>query len=159
MLPYEVAAPSCGHYLVLDDQNVPTGEIARVEGTRFDFRLPRKVGEKSNPFIGYDQFFVSSDEAPLDGPMRSLVKITALAGDYGSALEMEVESNQPGFQMYTANGFDGNGVGGFEKFASIAVEPSGYIDAPNHDNFPTASLQPHETRRQLITFRFTALSN
>lgn len=158
VLNYQVVAPSCEHYLVLDDDNVPTGDIAPVEGTCFDFRRKRPVAEGASDFEGYDQYFVASNETSLDGPTRSLVTITAPTSDHGPAVEMEVLSNQPGFQMYTANGFKGTGAGSFEKFGSIAVEPSGYIDAGNHDAFPTIVLEPKETRRQLITYRFKILS-
>lgn len=89
--------------------------------------------------------------------MRSLVKITAPPGEYGPSVEMEVLSNQPGFQMYTANGFDATGDGRFERFGSIAIEPSGFIDAVNCSSFPTVVLEPYQTRRQLITYKFRFL--
>lgn len=157
VLDYQIVAPSCHHYLVLDDYNVPTGVIAPVEHSRFDFRKKRAVADETEPFPGYDQYFVATGETSLNGAVQSLVTITAPAGEHGPAVEMEVLSNQPGFQMYTANGFDGRGPGAFEKFGSIAVEPSGYIDAGNNDGFPTNALEPSETRRQLITYKFKAL--
>lgn len=157
VLDYQIVAPSCHHYLVLDDYNVPTGVIAPVEGSRFDFRKKRAIADRAEPFPGYDQYFVATGETSLDGPLQSLVTITAPAGEHGPGMEMEVFSNQPGFQMYTANGFDGTGAGAFEKFGSIAVEPSGYIDAGNNDAFPSIALEPSETRRQLITYKFKAI--
>lgn len=152
-------APFCNHYLVLDDHNCPTGEIASVAHTRFDFRKKRTVAAKGeNPFQGYDQYLVASDESSLDGPARVLTTVTCPPGNYGPGVKMEVLSNQLGFQMYTANGFDGSEPGNFEQYGSIAVEPSGYIDAGNNFRFPTIALEPNQTRRQLIVYRFEKLS-
>lgn len=156
VLEYEMKAPLCGHHLVLNDKNVPTGDIASVEETPFDFRQGKKISQHM-PSSGYDNYFVASNQDTMNGPMQSLLTITAPAGEHGPAVAMEVISNQPGFQMYTANGFSGDGAGGFEKHGSIAIEPSGYIDATNHPNFPTVTLIPHETRNQVITYRFTTL--
>lgn len=148
-------APSSETYLVLDADNTPTGEVAPVAGTKFDFRTPKKLGdETTGPFTGFDQFWVSSDTSPLDGEERVLATITSPADEGGPGVEMTVSSNQPGFQMYTANGSDGSGAGCFEQYGSVAVEPSGYIDAENHDNFPTTVLEPGETRAQRMTFQF-----
>lgn len=158
MHDYEVMAPSSAHYLVLDEENVPTGEVASVAETKFDFRESKKIADGKWPFSGYDQFFVASDETSLDAPMQSLVTVRAPSGEHGTGVEMEVVSNQPGFQMYTANGFDGSGPGGFEQYGSVAVEPSGYIDAGNNDQFPTIALEPSQTRRQIIAYRFRTLS-
>jgi len=158
VLDYNVVAPLCANYLVLDADNVPTGEMESVKGTKFDFLALRKIDNGGETFSGYDQYFIASHTSALDGPVKSLVKISAPAGEYGPAVEMEVLSNQPGFQMYTANGFNGSGYGAFEQFGSIAVEPSGFIDAGNHNEFPTIILQPSETRNQLITYRFTTVS-
>lgn len=72
---------------------------------------------------------------------------------------MEVLSNQPGFQMYTANGFDGSAPGNFAHCGSVAVEPSGYIDAGNNYGFPTIALEPNQTRRQFIAYRFERLTD
>lgn len=153
-------APTCNRYLVLDDHNCPTGEVAPVANTRYDFRQKRTIGVKGeHPFRGYDQYFVASDESPLDGLTRSLVTINCPAGDYGPGVNMEVLSNQPGFQMYTANGFDRNGPGNFEQYGSVAVEPSGFIDAGNNDGFPTIALEPTQTRRQFIAYRFEKLAD
>ncbi|CDF41088.1 unnamed protein product [Chondrus crispus] len=150
-------APRCTCHLVLNDKNVPTGDIAFVKGTPFDFCQGKKISQDM-PSSGYDNYFVASDQDTLNGPVLPLLTITAPAGEHGPAVTMEVISNQPGFQMYTANGFSGDGAGSFEKHGSIAIEPSGYIDATNHVNFPTATLNPHETRKQVITYHFTTLS-
>lgn len=153
---YKVMAPGCDKYLVLDEANTTTGEIASVENTKFDFRTKRKI-DNGNQFTGYDQFFVSSDESSLNGPIQSLVTVFSPAGKHGPGVEMEVSSNQPGFQMYTANGYDGTGPGAFDQYGSIAIEPSGYIDAENHPNFPSMALEASQTRQQLIKYRFRTL--
>lgn len=145
---YHVEAPHGSKYLVLDDTNVPTGQVASVAGTRFDFRQGRKIHEGSGPFSGYDQFFVIRHDANRDRCLQSIAKISV------GAVEMEVISDQDGFQMYTSNGFDGSGPGNFQQYGSIAIEPSGFIDAGNNVNFPTITLESNETRRQTIIYKF-----
>lgn len=158
MLDYSVYAPNCSHFLTLDSQNVPTGEIASVTGTCMDFRRPRQLHESSDEFKGYDHYFVSSNDSSLDGPLHTLLTVTAPSGDHGPAIEMEVSSNQPGFQMYTANGFSGDGRPAFAKFGSLAIEPSGFIDATNNASFPTVELRPSETRKQVIAYKFRSIN-
>ena len=150
-------APECSKFLILDNDNVPTGEVALVSGTRFDFREPRKLEEEGTPFEGYDNFFIATEERSLDAPMRSLATITGPTSIKEKTIKMEVLSNQPGFQMYTANGFNSTCDNGFAQFGSIAVEPSGFIDAANHKHFPSIVLEPRQTRRQLISYRFTVV--
>eukprot|EP00177_Eucheuma_denticulatum_P004116 GFKZ01007468.1.p1 GENE.GFKZ01007468.1~~GFKZ01007468.1.p1 ORF type:complete len:375 (-),score=32.54 GFKZ01007468.1:1954-3078(-) len=157
---YTVHAPECTHYLALDQYNCPTGKIDSVDGTRFDLRNPRPVApDNERPFLGYDQYFVASLQSSPEDPIRSLLTISCPPGSYGPGVQMEVLSNQPGFQMYTANGCDGSEPGKFQQYGSIAVEPSGYIDAANHAAFPNITLQPSETRNQVITYKFRTLPN
>lgn len=148
---YIMYAPRCEHYLPVTKENLPTGEISSVLETPFDFRQPKKIQEGSS-FEEYDNFFVISKSAELDGPVQHAVTFLVPQDDE-SAIQLEVYTNQPGFQLYTANAFDGSGVGSFEKYGSIAVEPSGFIDAPNHINFPSVELQPGMTRRQVTQYR------
>lgn len=155
-------APTSDKYLVTDKANIPTGEAASVQETRFDFRTPRKLHDSSSgggdePFAGYDNYWVSNYDAALNGPMVPLLTLTAAASPGARTVRMAVDSNQCGFQLYTSNGFDGTGAYAFAKFGSVAIEPSGFIDAPNHDAFPSIELKPSETRVQVIRYTFSTV--
>lgn len=159
VLDYTIEAPLCHHYLPLDSDNIPTGQIAPVENTRFDFRKSRPIHEGSNNFLGYDHYLVASQLQSLEPPLpiQLLTTITSPPGPHGSSFQLQIHSNQPGFQIYTANGFDGSGDQAFAKFGSLAIEPSGFIDAANNSSFPTTSLEPNEERTQIIKYKFCQL--
>lgn len=150
-------APKCKQYLVLDEDNIPTGEMAPVVDTRFDFTTERCIHDKTSPFKGYDNFFIANHNESLDGKSQRLAVVTYLGDGRNPPVQLEVLSNQPGFQMYTANGFDGNGKQEFAQFGSIAIEPSGFIDGANNVQFPTIALQKGEIRKQSITYKFSRL--
>jgi aldose 1-epimerase len=131
-------------YLPLDRLLLPTGEISKVEGTRWDFRTLRRVGE------AYDNCWV------LDG-RRGDMKCGLILRDPGSGRRMEVWTTECGMQMYTAihwnPGFPGRN-GPLLQHGAIAIEPQNFPDAPTHPNFPSAVLRPGEVYRQRMEWRF-----
>lgn len=157
-LRYTMHAPACAHYLPVDGANVPTGTIADATSTPYDFRTPRLIGANPATFNGYDNFLVASTSASLDGPIQHLTTLVSPPDDNGSAVQLVINSNQPGFQVYTANGFDGTGDGAFAMYGSVAVEPSGFVDACNHEGFPTIELQPSQTKRQIIQYHISRIT-
>lgn len=131
------------HYLPVDDDLIPTGEIAPVEGTRFDFRAGRQIGEG-----GYDHNLCLSD-----GP-RPLRPVAMLTGESG--LSLGVETTACGMQVYDGAHFDA--VAGLEgrcygPRAGIALETQGWPDAPNRPAFPPAILRPGEVYRETTIYR------
>lgn len=153
-LQYKLHAPNCAHYLELDSENIPTGTIADVKGTRFDFTEERSIDDGSGSFSGYDNFFVASTTPGAQDELSLLATFRyAARGQHG--VQLEVVSNQPGFQMYTANGYDGTEEGGFEQYGSVAVEPSLLIDGGNQEWFPTIELQVGESRTQRIVYKMS----
>lgn len=149
-LRWTLRAPGCGRYLPLDPTAVPTGAVETVEGTRYDFREAREIAGQ------YDNFFIRDGDEPEEDRGEAL-----LCEVRGAGVRLEVSSNQPGFQLYTSNGFDGGEceprrppLSGFARCGSIAIEPSAYLDAGNHSNFPTISLPPGKERTQTIVYKF-----
>ncbi len=131
VLNYTVHAPTCKSILELDKDGVPTGEIMDTKGSRYDITEPvtfEKTGSIDNYFIDEES----------DGDMKELVRVTA--PDVGVLV---VGGDQPGFQLYTPGGF-----------GSVAIEPSGYVDAPNNDNFPSIELKPGCSKTQRMSFKF-----
>ena len=127
--------------------NLPTGEIRPVEGTAFDLRVPRRVGEvlaaddeQLRRGKGLDHTFV------LDGPAddTGLRRAARLRGAGGRVLE--VLTDQPGVQVYTGAHFDHSIVGlsgaTYGPRAGIALETQGFPDAVHHSHFPDTVLRP-----------------
>ena len=121
-------------YTPLDDELIPTGEIAQVEGTSRDFRRIRAIGEEK-----YDCNFV------LDGWTGEL-QFAARAHDPESGRSLLVETTQPALQLYTG------------KPGAFALETQHFADAPHHPNFPSTVLRPGDIFRSSTVYGFASLS-
>ena len=131
------------HRLPVDGDLIPTGEVAPVDGTRFDFRKPREIAPG-----GYD------DNLCLAGERRALTQVARLEGTRGVA--MTVATTEPGLQVYDGRHIDtGQGLDGrtYGAHAGLALETQGWPDAPNHPGFPDAILRPGEIYRAETRYR------
>ncbi|RCS25187.1 galactose mutarotase [Phyllobacterium salinisoli] len=139
-------------YTPVDNNLIPTGEIAPVAGTIFDFSTPRAI-HSGNAHTGYDHNFVLAMEpaatprpaARLEGPQ--------------SGIEMEIWTTEPGLQFY-----DGNFLpvpqplrGGRQgkRFGGLCLEPQRFPDAIHHPHFPGSVLRPGEIYRQVTQYGFS----
>ena len=145
-LTVEIAA---SRYTPLDTLKVPTGEIAPVEGTGYDLRTSRRLGDAG---ITYDINFV------LDQPLGEL-RFAARVVSPQSGRTLEVWTTEPGLQLYDASmlaatdkGLDGLTHG---KHAGICLEAQNFPDAVNHAGFPSPWLKPGELYRQITEYRFS----
>jgi len=132
-------------YLPVDDTLIPTGEIAAVAGTRFDFRQARPVRPG-----GYDHNFCTGSAA---GPLRPVARLTGPQ----SGITLEVRSTEPGLQVYDGAHLDGvAGLGGrvYGRHAGMALETQAWPDAPNRPGFPAAVLEPGQVYRHHMQYRF-----
>ena len=127
-------------YLPVDDRKIPTGEMADVAGTPFDFRAAREIGD-----FPYDHAFVLSQAA--DGEPRPVARLSGAR----SGITLEIASTEPALQFY-----DGHmlATGRHGPRAGLCLEPQRFPDAPNHPNFPSAVLRPGEIYRQVTRYRF-----
>lgn len=146
-LEVEIAA---ARYTPVDELKIPTGEIAPVAGTPFDFRSPRRLDADA---IDYDMNFV------LDGPAGGAEpRFAARARCQATGLAMEVWTTEPGLQMYDGQYLvtTEHGVGGLTHgpHAGICFEAQNFPDAVNQPSFPSPWLQPGETYRQVTEYRF-----
>ena len=134
-------------YLPVGPGLIPTGEIAPVQGTPFDFRLGRQIAPPplhTHPQLslggGYDHCWVIDADADCHCELRSP------QGD----VTLKVGASGPGLQFYSgqflAQTHPGIGSG-------LALEPQGLPDAPNHPAFPDAILRPGSTYRASIEYR------
>jgi aldose 1-epimerase len=143
----------------VDSGLIPTGELAKVEGTPFDFRNPTKIGSRINERDqqllfgkGYDHNWVLMK---FDKKVRSVATLyDSLSGRF-----MEVLTDQPGLQFYSGNFLDGtiSGKGGvlYQHRTGLCLEAQGFPDSPNKPQFPSVVLRPGEVYRQKTMYKFS----
>lgn len=136
----------------VDEDLIPTGEIAAVAGTPFDFRAPRPVRHASGQ--RYDHNYVV---ARLPDPETRLAHVATLRSPV-NGLAMELHSSEPGVQFYDGGGLGPPvaGLGGvaYGPFAGLCLEPQRFPDSPNRRHFSGATLRPGETYSQTTEYRF-----
>ena len=140
---------NASHYIPIDAESIPTGEIAPVEGTPFDFRKPHLIGERIDQpdqqlinARGYDHNWCI--DKTTDGVEQVCCVYDPVSGRY-----VEVLSDQPGLQFYSGNFFTGD-----EYRFSLALETQKYPDAVNHPDFTPVILRPGETYTHTCIYRF-----
>jgi aldose 1-epimerase len=140
--------------VVVDETSIPTGELANVRGTPFDFLTPHPIGERiSKVGIGYDHTYVLSGKP---GALR----LAATATDPDSGRYLELYTTEPGVQLYTGNYLDGSqigkGGGRYGKHAGFCLEAQHFPDSVNQPAFPNTILRRGETYRQTTVMKFGA---
>lgn len=144
-----------------DETLIPTGELAPVEGTPFDFRVPKAIGpgQRSNhPQIvigrGYDHNWVLSRPSLDDKSMM----LAARLYDPASGRVLEVWTTEPGIQFYAGNFLDGTLYGpsgrSYRQSDGLALETQHFPDSPNKPDFPSTVLRPGETYQTTTIFKF-----
>jgi aldose 1-epimerase len=142
----------------VDSTLIPTGELAPVAGTPFDFRTPTTIGARiheDNEQIkfagGYDDNWI------INHPMGKL-GLDARVTDPASGRVLTVFSTEPGLQFYTGNFLDGTITGKYgvvyKHRDAFVMEPQHYPDSPNHPNFPSTELKPGEVYHNTIIYHF-----
>ena len=146
-------------YLPVDATLIPTGELADVTNTPFDFRTAKAIGQDINTDNdqlkkgkGYDHCWVLNDQ---DKGMR----LVASAYHPGSGRLLEIYTDEPGIQFYSGNFLDGtlpmpNG-GTYAHRTGFCLETEHYPDSPNQENFPSVVLSPGEVYKTKTTFKFS----
>jgi aldose 1-epimerase len=146
---------SADRYTPVNDQLIPTGELASVADTPFDFQQPAKIGARfhqltNNP-RGYDHNLVLKRKSPS-------LETIAWVSEPSTGRRMEVLTTEPGMQLYTGNFLDGKltGVGSvnYKQHSAFCLETQHFPDSPNHSHFPTTVLRPGESFRSTTVYRF-----
>jgi aldose 1-epimerase len=143
----------------VDSTLIPTGELAPVQGTPFDFRTPTAIGARINDNNeqlkfggGYDHNWVVNKPLGDFGLMARVYEPT-------SGRVMEVWSSEPGLQFYSGNFLDGKitGKGGwtYQHRNGFCMEPQHYPDSPNKPEFPSVVLKPGQVFQNTIVYRFS----
>ena len=156
------ASLSADRYTPTDADRIPTGEIVSVSGGPFDFTVAKRIGQDLQSMTslgpedpgGYDHNFIIRNS---DG----FLKHAATVKEGGSGRVMEVYTNQPGVQFYTANYLDGSIIGKsgavYGKHSAFCLETQKYPDAINKRDvpgWPSVILRPGEVYRHEVEYRF-----
>ncbi len=145
-------------YVPIDDTSIPTGEIRKVDGTPFDFRTPKPVGQDINADCeqirngaGYDHCFVVNKKEP--GVLALAAKMTEPV----SGRTMEVYTTEPGVQFYSdnwADGYSGQNGATFPRRSALCFEAPHFPDRPNRPDIPSVVLKPGEVYTQKTIYKF-----
>jgi aldose 1-epimerase len=157
ILDHELSIAASG-YTPVDSTLIPTGEIAPVEGTPFDFRTPTPIGahidaddRQIRNGLGYDHNFV------LDRTGDGL-ELAARVVEPTSGRTLEIRTEEPGIQFYSGNFLDGTltGKGGqvYQHRGGFCLETQHYPDSPNQPSFPSTILRPGEEYRTRTVMAF-----
>ena len=154
------------HTAPTDAGQIPTGEIAPVDGTPFDFRKGMRIGERINEKNeqleygrGYDHNWVLNGGIMAPGGKGGLIRAGALYCPLNGR-KLEVYTTEPCMQIYTANWADYNQTAkGGEHLSfrcAVALETQHAPDSPNRPEWPTVFVRAGETYRTTTEFRFGA---
>ena len=144
-------------YTPVDDTLIPTGELAPVAGTPFDFKQSTAIGARINQAEnqqlafgkGYDHNWVLNGSG-----FRRAARVVELK----SGRTLEVATTEPGLQFYSGNFLDGTvtGKGGavYNQRTGFCLETQHFPDTPNKPSFPTTLLKPGETYRTRTVYTF-----
>lgn len=148
------------HYTPVDAGLIPTGEIAPVEGTPFDFTAPVPIGQRVNARHAQLQFAGGYDHNwVLDHPPGELA-LAARVYEPLTGRVLEVLTTEPGLQFYGGNFLDGtlkNSAGQpYIHRGAFCLEAQHFPDSPNQSTFPSIILRPGETYSATTIYRFSA---
>lgn len=139
--------------------NTATGRILEVKDTALDFTSFKRIGDGIDQFpedMGYDHNFV------LDKACADLSVPAAILSDTYSGRIVNVYTDKPGIQVYTANYWDATVKGEqgyiYEKHGAVALETQYWPGSVNHPHFPDSVLQQGKQYRSTTVFEFLAVS-
>ena len=153
---------NASRFLPINSGLIPTGELASVENTPMDFRVPTTFGARIKSDFeqiklagGYDNHWV------LDKKTPNALSRAAMAWDPKSGRLMEVYTTEPGLQVHTGNNLEGKtprdvGKGSTFIFRSgFNMEASRFPDSPNKPAFPTTVIKAGEWFSGRTIYKFS----
>lgn len=151
------------HYTPVDATLIPTGVIARVDESPFDFRVPRLIGAQIDALDlqlrfgrGYDHNWVLDRSGmPLGAAGLSLA---ASVRDPASGRTLTVLTTEPGVQFYSGNRLGqrvvGKGGAVYDKRSGFCLETQHFPNSPNEPVFPGTILRPGASYHSTTVWRF-----
>lgn len=153
---------NAGRYTAVDATSIPTGELAPVDNTPFDFRSSTPIGERIREGFqqlvyghGYDHNFVLDRSGPDDTSLA----LAAQVHEPVSGRKLDVYTTEPGIQFYSGNFLDATLVGTsgrmYRQGDGFALETQHFPDSPNHPSFPSTVLRPGQVYRSTTIYKFS----
>jgi aldose 1-epimerase len=154
----------------VDDTLIPTGEIAPVAGTPFDFREPTPIGARirdDNQQLlyaqGYDHNWAldRKDNGAREGSdSEDALEQAAVLHDPRSGRTLTIETTEPGLQFYSGNFLDGTlvGTGGhiYRQSDGLVLETQHFPNSPNEPGFPSTELRPGQVYDSTTVFELSS---
>lgn len=145
---------SASHYLPVDADTLPTGEICTVAGSLFDFQQPTELAPRLQQAIagGYSGGFDHCLVWPQPGAKADAPQLQWRASLYSplSGVQLQLFSNKPGLQLYTGQFL----TPPFLPRQGICLEAQHWPDAPNQPHFPTALLKAGQLYQHQLCYQF-----
>ncbi|MFF2461217.1 aldose epimerase family protein [Streptomyces mirabilis] len=152
---------AAGRYTPTDSGLIPTGELAKVAGTPFDFRKAKPIGRDIR--VGHPQLVTAKGfdhNWVLDKGVTAKPEHIATLRDPKSGRTLKIATDQPGVQFYSGNFLDGTLVGPsghtYRQGDGMCLETQHFPDSPNHPSFPSTVLRPGQTYRTTTVHSFSA---
>ncbi|RIA09443.1 aldose 1-epimerase [Flavobacteriaceae bacterium MAR_2010_72] len=150
---------NAAYYTPVREGLIPTGEIATVENTPFDFQNLKAIGDlledddkQLKLGLGYDHNFALNQSSVALNFASKVVEPV-------SGRTMEVYTNEPGLQFYGGNFLDGSVIGKQNKAykfrSAFCLETQHFPDSPNNPNFPNTRLNPNEEYYSICIYKFS----
>jgi aldose 1-epimerase len=147
-------------YTPVDATLIPTGVLAPVAGTPFDFTRFHAVGERirgdDQQLVfgrGYDHNWV------LRSPAHPGLNVAGRLLEPHSGRQLTILTTEPGIQFYSGNFLDGTlyGTSGrqYRQGDGLALETQHYPDSPNKPQFPSTTLRPGQIYKTSTIYSFS----
>ncbi len=139
---------------------IPTGEIAAVAHTHYDFRHLAHLGQAMSHGAQFDTNYVLRGDTTVQDPKALHHAATLL--DPQSGRQMEVFTNQPGLQFYNGSKLSNKEWYGkddvrYLAFSGLCLETQDFPNSVNTAHFPNVVLQPSETYHRITEHRFSII--
>lgn len=146
----------------VNEHLIPTGEMALVSNTPFDFRELQTIGSRIHTEHQQLQYGRGYDHNFILNKKTNELSVAGAAWSSDGKLKMEVLTTQPGIQFYSGNFMQGQNMlkGGYkDEFQSaFCLETQHFPDSPNQPSFPTTVLEKGETFTSETQYLFSAIA-
>jgi aldose 1-epimerase len=148
------------YFIPVTDSLIPIGELAKVEGTPFDFRKAKPLDllnfsnyEQLSFANGFDHNFVLNKSQNSNELSFAAKVIECISGRF-----MEVFTNEPGIQCYSGNFLNGEDIGksgnAYLRHSAFCLESQHFPDSPNQAQFPSTVLDVGNTYQSTCVYKF-----
>ncbi len=161
----EIVTLFSSRYTPFDTNAMPTGVVAFVAGTPYDFTKPVRIGDR---LALPDVFQSVGDGVDIPGYDTSLLtdgvvgqlRPAARVDDPDTGIVMVAFTTQPGLELYTDNiagQVKGRKGAAYGNHWAISLETEKATDSPNHPNFASSEVTPDKPMHEVTEYRFSTL--